>query len=52
MEEMERYLNREREAFQKEVEDRNSKIQEISNTWEREKDVSAAMMQQKVELSR
>eukprot|EP01054_Gregarina_sp_Poly1_P010945 Gregarina_sp_Poly_1__10944@NODE_860_length_5945_cov_36_349779_g622_i0_p3_GENE_NODE_860_length_5945_cov_36_349779_g622_i0NODE_860_length_5945_cov_36_349779_g622_i0_p3_ORF_typecomplete_len352_score56_87DUF812/PF05667_11/4_3DUF812/PF05667_11/0_0023LemA/PF04011_12/2_7e02LemA/PF04011_12/0_0008LemA/PF04011_12/8_3e03Bacillus_HBL/PF05791_11/4_7e02Bacillus_HBL/PF05791_11/0_0025Filament/PF00038_21/0_58DUF4515/PF14988_6/6_2DUF4515/PF14988_6/0_084AAA_15/PF13175_6/0_043HMMR_N/PF15905_5/2_8e02HMMR_N/PF15905_5 len=50
LEDMENYLNKEREAFQSEVDQRNRKIQEIKAGWEREKDVSATIMQHKMEL--
>eukprot|EP01053_Blabericola_migrator_P010105 Blabericola_migrator_1__10104@NODE_560_length_7594_cov_42_214694_g420_i0_p2_GENE_NODE_560_length_7594_cov_42_214694_g420_i0NODE_560_length_7594_cov_42_214694_g420_i0_p2_ORF_typecomplete_len532_score79_59AAA_13/PF13166_6/2_4e03AAA_13/PF13166_6/9_2e06Golgin_A5/PF09787_9/1_1e03Golgin_A5/PF09787_9/2_9e05WEMBL/PF05701_11/0_0014HrpB7/PF09486_10/0_023HAP1_N/PF04849_13/3_2e03HAP1_N/PF04849_13/0_0026DUF3552/PF12072_8/20DUF3552/PF12072_8/0_0037Bacillus_HBL/PF05791_11/1_5e03Bacillus_HBL/PF05791_11/0_0037Ba len=47
---MENYLNKEREAFQIEVDQRNKKIQELKGCLEREKDVSANILQHKVEL--
>lgn len=52
VEEMEKYLNKERVEFQKEVENRNRRLSEMRACWEREKEVSAAVMTQKNELSR
>lgn len=52
IEDMEKYLNKEREAFQVEVESRNQRILELSRSWEREKEISASMMQQKLDTIR